>query len=569
MSGISKLRRIAITVAHLRPAQIWHQLRRRALPGDRSAPGAAVSGRLQLRSVPFLTPVFPAVEDGRIEFLHSGSLLPPGAVDWAAADRPKLWRYNLHYFDYLHWPVYTPEFKAGLITDWIRRNPVGQGDGWEPYPLSLRTVNWIKSALTSGEWRSEWDPSLAYQLATLERNLEYHLLANHLLKNGKALVFGGLYFQGPDADRWLKTGLAIMTSEATEQILPDGGHFERSPMYHCIVLEDLLDVVNLIRSNPGLVPPAAEATLAAAAVRARDFLVAITAGDGRIPLFNDAAFGIAAEPGGLLAYGRQVLGEATTIAAEAAPTADPTRICCPDTGYFGYRDGGESFIIDCGPIGPDYQPGHAHCDTLSYELCLDGHRVVVDTGVLDYEVGPSRQQVRGTAAHNTVRVDGEEQSEIWGAFRVARRARPVTAVLGPWQGNRLEFRGSHDGYRRLPGRMLHERRVVVERGRSWSVFDRITGTGGASHRAESYVHLDPSCTVEPLPGAPGNPPRFIIRQQGNESLQLLLTVTCGSTASLVAGYTFPEFGLRQANQTLIIEQQGVLPLEMHYRLERV
>jgi len=101
------------------------------------------------------------------------------------------------------------------------------------------------------------------------------------------------------------------------------------------------------------------------------------------------------------------------------------------------------------------------------------------------------------------------------------------------------------------------------------VFDLITGQGGARHRAESFIHLDPSCTVEPLPASPVDLPRFLIRQPGNDGLQLLLTVTCGSTARLVAGYTFPEFGLRQANQTLVIERQGVLPLEMHYKIERL
>jgi hypothetical protein len=109
----------------------------------------------------------------------------------------------------------------------------------------------------------------------------------------------------------------------------------------------------------------------------------------------------------------------------------------------------------------------------------------------------------------------------------------------------------------------------VERGRSWSVFDRITGTGRGSHRAESFIHLDPGWTVEPLPGPPVDRPRFMLRQHGGGSLQLLLTVTCGGTARLLAGYTFPEFGLRQANQILVIEGQGVLPLEMHYTIQRL
>ncbi|MBK6451783.1 MAG: heparinase II/III-family protein [Proteobacteria bacterium] len=118
--------------------------------------------------------------------------------------------------------------------------------------------------------------------------------------------------------------------------------------------------------------------------------------------------------------------------------------------------------LDCGPIGPDYQPGHAHCDTLSFELCVDGQRVVVDSGVHDYDVGPQRAYDRSTGAHNTVMVDGVEQSEIWG-FRVARRARPLFAELSEWSNGELRFQGSHDGYHRIRGRVRHEREFSFNR----------------------------------------------------------------------------------------------------------
>jgi uncharacterized heparinase superfamily protein len=329
-------------------------------------------------------------------------------------------------------------------------------------------------------------------------------------------------------------------------------------MYHCIVLEDLLDVVNLCRSNPGLVSPGAEATLTAAATRARDFLVAITAGDGRIPLFNDSAFGIAPEPGVLLEYAQRVLGESMRVAAEAAPT----RVCCPDTGYFGYRSGRESLIIDCGPVGPDYQPGHAHCDTLSYELCVDGQRVIVDAGVYGYEADEMRNYARRTSSHNTVELDGAEQSEIWGAFRVARRARPLSPSLTAWGQGGLEFQGGHDGYRRLPGQPVHSRRIRMQPGGPWEVFDLIAATNGRHNRALNYVHLGWDMEVWQE-----GPATFHLRHPGL-GLLLRLIVTCGSTARLESGYHFPEFGLRRDNKIIAIQREGKLPLEMHYRIER-
>jgi uncharacterized heparinase superfamily protein len=389
----------------------------------------------------------------------------------------------------------------------------------------------------------------------LERNLEYHLLGNHILKNAKALVFGGAFFAGAQAERLLRKGVHLMVDETREQFLPDGGHFERSPMYHCIALEDLLDVISLASACPDLINAEAMRTLVDAAGRALQFLDDLRCGDGEIPLFNDAAFGITAPAAALLAHGRAVLG----LRAGQEDTRQGLRICKPDTGYFGYRKGEDSFIIDCGPVGPDYQPGHAHCDTLSYELCLDGRRVVVDSGVHDYENGALRHRLRGTAAHNTVSVDGAEQSEIWGAFRVARRARPLYADLGPWQGSRLEFRGAHDGYRRLPGRVTHERFVTMDAGGAWEITDNLSGSG--QHRVESYINFHPRCSVKPL-----GPKEFRLDYDGAPVARLAVKNEC--RIQLVSGLYCPEFGLKQETATMMLCSNGSLPIRLGYAIER-
>jgi uncharacterized heparinase superfamily protein len=540
-------------------------------------PGA---GTLQ----PFAAPVVPDITADQISFLNHTRPLDVAALDWVSAAETKLWRYNLHYFDYLHWPVYPAAMKRQLIDSWIAANPATAGDGWEPYPVSLRVVNWIKAWLGGElpEPPQHWLDSLATQLAWLERRVEYHLLANHLLKNGKALLFGGLFLAGPDAERWRRLGLEILLREADEQILADGGHFERSPMYHCIVLEDLLDVLNVLRvvpgrgqvsagepemvsaakpemvsaAGPGLVSAADEARLTAAATRALGFLAGITAGDGRIPLFNDAAFGIAVEPAALLDYGERVVGA-------SAVGAPPTRIFFPDTGYYGYRQGGDSLIVDCGPVGPDYQPGHTHCDTLSYELCVDGQRMVVDTGTHSYGIDGVRHQARRTSSHNTIQLDGLEQSEIWGAFRVGRRARPGQVTLSAWQDGRLLFSGSHDGYQHLPGQPRHERRIVMATVGCWEIHDLITGNTGARHEALSCIHLDPQFSVRLEKQG------IFVLTHAEAGLALRLSVTCGSAARIKSGYYFPEFGLSRENNVICIERTGVLPIETHYRIERL
>ena len=550
------------TARYLRPSQVAYQLLRRLspLPSGRPVAGLRVRGGLQPQA--FARSPVPRIGSGEISFLNRTRALDLGSVDWVSADRPKLWRYNLHYFDYLHWPVYGADMKARLIDSWIAAHPVPAGDGWEPYPLSLRAVNWIKFWLAGGGGEppgQRWLDSLATQLAGLESRLEYHLLANHLVKNGKALLFGGIFFQGARADRWFELGLKILVTEADEQILADGGHFERSPMYHCIVLEDYLDVLNLLRCCPGLAPAEAEARLVQAATRALRFLTGITAGDGNIPLFNDSAFGIAVDPDELLRYGARVLG--SNVPDSAPPANGPERLCFPDTGYFGYRHHGESLIIDCGAVGPDYQPGHAHCDTLSYELCVGGERIIVDAGVSGYDPGEMRRLARRTASHNTVEIDGQEQSEIWGAFRVARRARPLSPAIGEWQSGALEFAGAHDGYRRLSGRLVHTRRVSMQAGGPWEVFDLITGESSGRHRVRSLVHL-----ADYLDVIQDNPVTFRLHNPVS-GLMLRLTVTGSNPARVESGYHFPEFGLQKNNKIIIIEREDTLPIEIHYRIE--
>ncbi len=297
------------TIRHLQPRQIAWQLRRRLFPPRPPAAGPAVALRGGIRHTGFLAPPEPATVSGEIRFIGQARAFALPRPDWIQADTPKLWRYNLHYFDYLGWPTVAAADKAALIDDWIRRVPVGATDAWEPYPISLRVVNWLKYllGLPAGDIPPAWLASLAHQAAALEGDVEYHLLANHLLKNGKALVFAGACLDGAPARRWLALGLRIMLAEAEAQVLPDGGHVERSPMYHCIVLEDYLDVVNLLARNPGLATDDAVATLTAAARRATAFLRGIRTGAGDIPLFNDAAFGITPTAAELLGYAEMVL----------------------------------------------------------------------------------------------------------------------------------------------------------------------------------------------------------------------------------------------------------------------
>lgn len=395
------------------------------------------------------------------------------ASDWNRTDWPRLWLYNAHYFDDLvavDAAARGPWHRA-LITRWIADNPAGVGVGWEPYPTSLRIVNWIKWALAEHALDDAARLSLAVQARWLRRRLEVHLLGNHLWANAKALLFAGAFFSDSEADAWRQKGLKLLRRELEQQILADGGHFERSPMYHSIVLEDLLDLVQWARVVPSLFDRCDVQAWTATATRMLRWLAVMTHPDGDIALFNDAAFGIAPQLANLCDYALAV--QVPLPALDFAPIE-----ALADSGYMRLQVGPALVIADVGAIGPDYLPGHAHADTLGFELSLHGQRAIVDAGTSRYDASLERLWQRGTAAHNTVEIDDENSSEVWNSFRVARRARPFD-VRHEAHGDEVRLSAAHNGYRRLPGRNVHRREWRLQPC-GLRVIDRVEGRFGTA-----------------------------------------------------------------------------------------
>jgi len=549
----------------------------------------------------------------------------PGGIAWHNPDLTYLWDFSLHYFGLLGaavglggglTPGPSPEGGGGRTTaqalrcaqgdtdstpspqpspserergpdtsppgeewvwawlrDWIAANPPPSQPGWQPYVISRRIANWTKWLSVAGRPARPTDAgailrSLYQQALYLERHLERHLRGNHLLENGRALVLAGACFSGPDAERWLRTGLRLCRQEAEEEVLADGGHFERSPMYHCLVLEALLDTVQVARAvdlePEDLVDVALRnmyplealqdavevsrvwgTDLTDAARRMARALPVLCHPDGGIALLNDSACGIAPAPADLLAYATEVLGEVPAVEEDVLP----------QTGYVGLGRGGDRLLLDAGAIGPEYVPGHAHADTLSFELSVGGKRVIVDSGVYDYDPGPARGYCRGTAAHNTVRVDGLDQSEVWASFRVARRARPGEVHWGR-RGDLSFVTAAHDGYERLPGRVGHRRQVVHAPGPVWLVCDRLSGEG--EHRVQSYLHFAPGLKLEQRDH------HWVALQEGVPCLYVAFYGVLGPT--LRSGWYCPEFGRREQNAVLVLDGVVALPVTCGYVL---
>jgi uncharacterized heparinase superfamily protein len=515
------------TLWHLRPGQITNRLRFRLsrprpdlapAPPVRHLPGPWVQPAARRQSLlgPF-----------RFDFLNQQA----EPLHWDEAGYSKLWRYNLHYFDDLNADRAANRriWHHALIARWIADNPPASGSGWEPYPTSLRIVNWIKFALCGNELSPEANQSLAVQVRWLAQRIEWHLLGNHLFSNGKALLFAGRYFAGPEAEGWTELGCRILSHEIEEQICADGGHFERSTMYHALALEDALDLHNLERaaSSSGI----EETAMPIAPMR--DWLAAMRHPDGEIALFNDAAIGIAPSPAELEAYAHRL---GLPLLGAAPPSSLPV------SGYERLEMGPAVVLADVAPLGPDYLPAHGHADTLTFEMSLDGRRLIVNSGTSVYGLGAERLRQRGTSAHNTVVLDGQDSSEVWGGFRVARRA-TVSGRQRQDRADEMLLTATHDGYRRLPGRPVH-RRTWRLTGDRLAIADNVEG---GFTQAEAMLHFHPGVRVERRCSD-----IIATLENGRE----VVIAVAGALVSIEPCLYHPEFGLAIESHKLVARMTG-------------
>ncbi len=538
MSAVATFDRYWQTLRHLRAEQVIGRVRHRFMPA-RPRLTAAMAVRRGARDASWIVRPRSMLAPDRFEFL--GETRDIGsATAWSDPATPLLWLYNLHYFDVLGSPtaLERPEWIDPLIARWVAENPPGAKPAWDPYPSSLRIVNWIKRDLSGSPLPLVAVESLSQQVQWLDARIEWHLLGNHLFANAKALWFAGHFFKGPEADGLLRRAIDILARELDEQVPPDGFHFERSPMYHAIIQEDVLDMIAISRALPcGTAVPMRD-RLIEVARRMTRALSAMTHPDGDHAFFNDAAIGISATRGELDVYARGVLCE------DVAEEIGSGLRVLPDAGYVRARRGGATVFFDAAPVGPNYLPGHAHADTLSLELSLGHERVIVNGGTSCYGSDAERLRQRGTAAHSTVIVDGRDSSEVWSGFRVARRARPFDLTIEE-TGESCVVACSHDGYRRLPGRPVHRRGWQLRDG-SLSIEDRVT-SAHAHHAVANYL-LHPDIAVE---------------RQNDATWQLRLVsgrcVTLGVSmgrAELGDAIWAPRFGVRIVTRRLVVTAQG-------------
>lgn len=461
---------------------------------------------------------------------------------WNDPELTHLWRFNLHYFEYLY-PLgyaysvhgedrYYNKYRE-LILRWIAYNPYPKGDGWHPYTISLRLINWVCSLELfygriekDGSFKKMLIHSIYRQYLYLQKNVEKELLGNHYFENIRALILCSIFFADHDKLTLYKQALF---KQLEEQILNDGMHFELSPMYHKIVLEGLLKIHywSPCTALNGYIQKMVNAAYS------------LEKNMGKTPFFNDSAENIAKSMASLIA-----------VANRYFHIAPEYRMQFEKSGYYMLETPSSKCVIDAGPIGPDYLPGHGHCDALSYELSVKGHPFIVNSGTYEYQNGKWRSFFRSTRAHNTLLIDENEQSGCWSSFRVAGRISGVEGQL--MQMTQMQcFKGSYFNYRN----QQHLRCMIWVEDNILVVLDRIktksnilTSSGRIS--VKNYIHLHPDYVLVK--------DKYWEAVKDRERIPFAQIIGINSTGERLScgddqnGWYAPEFGIKLKNSVLEI-----------------
>jgi uncharacterized heparinase superfamily protein len=414
-------------------------------------------------------PVKKSYEANNFTFLNQ-SVKFSEKIDWEFQDKGTLWAHHLNYFEYLLQEDMSKARGSALmylLIDHLPKSSVALS----PYSISVRGINWIKFISKHGITRKTVDRYLFCQYRILMDTAAHDKMGHHLLENAFSMLLGAYYFKGFELFAEAKI---ILTRELYEQILPDGGHFQLSPMYHQLMLLGILDSYNVMKNNNVFEDERLMELLEVSAERMLGWLETVTYSNGDIPCLNDSTYDVAPSTSELLAYAKRL-----------GISARPVEL--KESGYRVFQKGKMEGIIDIGNIGPDYQPMHAHSDTFNFELMFDKKPFVVDTGISTFISNNIRARERSNFSHNTVRLDNINQSEVYDSFKVGRRANVTIDI-----DEQDHYKACHDGYKKHG--LTHQREFKVLEDQLL-IRDIMVGQMSEGGKVYSFLHFHPDCII--------------------------------------------------------------------------
>jgi hypothetical protein len=516
-----------------------------------------------------------------------------------------LWEPNRH----LHLPLLaqalalTGDSRFGVaiqrqVDSWIEQCPVGRGPNWvSPLELGIRLINWSLTWQLMGgfrarlfetregeEFRDRWLRSIYQQVRMVANNLSRFSSANNHLIGEAAGVYvaASTWPLWPQMGEWGERCRKVLEEECIRQNAPDGGNREQAFAYQTFVLDFLLLSGLAARARGEDFSPAYWRRVELMI----DFLASMSDVAGRLPMVGDADDGLvvklAFEPGfsvhgSLIATGA-VLFNRADLAAKAGALDGKTatllgveavrrlaqlkvrgrhrfkpRQQFSESGYYLLGSGFDTpdevrLLADAGPLGYLSIAAHGHADALSFVLNIGDREILVDPGTYSYHTDPTwRRYFRSTLAHNTVGIDGQDQSVQTGNFMWTRHAR-ARCIEFDAGGDLQRFVGEHYGYERLEDPVVHRREIVLDARRQIiEVADLLRCEG--QHEARRSWHFAEDCVVERV--GPGIKVTSGLTQVVMESLDELTEVQVhrGGSAEQ-GGWVSRQFGRKQPGTTV-------------------
>jgi uncharacterized heparinase superfamily protein len=448
---------------------------------------------------------------GRVTFLSEPyRFQDDGTIRWHGGPlrcEPLLWWLKLQGFEHFAWPVLgydhitsaPAEVRAGYeqwFESWGNDHTIADEPGylrrdWIPHSVSLRILHWGRYLAWADDTidhdvREAMIHQVAKNAAFLADHVEYDIGGNHLVENAVALVTAGVI---TGTDRLVDRGVSIFERTTNTQFLSDGGHFERSPMYHTIVTTRFLTAIDLLELSGRSVPSQLRSTTA----KALGFLDQLRPPDGRIPLFHDSVYGEALSLSACLEYGEGVGVEART--PRGGGNKDSKRSSeLPESGYYLLGGPADAMLCAGGPIADPSLPAHAHVHPGHVSLYLEERPMLTDSGTYTYASGKRRTRARSIGGHNTVRVADTEPVAIAGSFlmgdpvvpRASLHEGTVTAL-----STRYETEFDH---------AYSHRRDVFYADNWWFVWDAVDIDEAVPTQARYQCHPDISVDSSDSPG---------------------------------------------------------------------
>lgn len=486
-----------------------------------------------------------AEKEGTYALVLMGQHVPlSAALNWLVPHIQQdrlLYLFNLHYMEYVE-SLPDPIF-SDIVAHWVDQvipsNKALISVAWHPYVISLRTVVWMQQlakrhGTLSISLQDKMKASLVLQMNYLMHNLELDVLGNHLIKNIKALLFSGAFFNTKESKVWRAKGLKHLTRQLKSQILSDGMHFELSVAYHSQVFVDLLEIYALGDVDVNIL-------LSPYLPRMAQVLSNLMHPDEMIAQFGDGGLHMSYSPAEVLSVYQRLFDQ---------PLEKPITFTLPEAGYYGAHTESTTLIIDGGRIAPNYLVAHGHGDIQSIELSLFGERVFVDQGVFSY-TGEERAISRATQSHNTITLNDNDQADFFGSFRVGWRPKAPTVTQHHGSAALFDCTVSHSAYRRMAGNPECERRLSLMED-TLEIIDAVSAGAGQSVLAGFLLH--PSVRVNLCDEG-------VILETKCATITLHISVPI----RIESAEWYPDFGVKEATSRLVLDY-GVAPVSQRLSL---